>query len=137
MMLHGTQSERDTHNYMEPCKHENTECPPEGCECFCDSCQTDFERGWIERATNENLCVECGVPKQITVTKLLETQYTHFFQPCKDCLPGVKACLTAANLCETCREPLNGPCVKCTCTGKEECSCRECVAFRNQGEESL
>ena len=117
------------------CKHEDAECTVE-CECICDGCQTSFEKGWLERVTKENLCFDCGTPKTLTVAALLETQYTHFFQPCVNCAPAVKACLVAANLCETCREPLLGAaeCTLCFCEETETCACRQCTTFRASRE---
>lgn len=118
---------------MAQCKHEvNTECD-ELCECVCEACQNIFEIMWMERATKDGLCLDCGVPTTVTVESLLQTQYTHFFQPCKACEPTVKACLAKANLCEACRGPLlNGTCVKCTCTNTDTCTCIQCTTYRNQ-----
>jgi len=116
-----------------PCKHTNhSECD-ELCECLCEACQNIFEKMWIERATNDKLCVDCGVPMNITVQSLMETQYTHFFQPCNMCEPNVKTCLAKANLCEACREPLmNDICVRCKCNGTDACVCIQCSTYKKQ-----
>lgn len=106
------------------CLHHGRGC--DNCECQCDGCQEIFETAWEKHVEEENLCMDCGVPKVVTLESLIKEQYTHFFQPCPACAPVLKACLAAANLCETCRAPLNGICKKCTCLGTDECECHEC-----------
>ena len=107
------------------CLHDGKECD-DTCQCHCDGCQEIFETAWEKHVEKENLCMDCGVPKVVTMESLMKQQYIHFFQPCPACISAVKACLAAANLCEMCREPLNGICKKCTCLGTEDGECREC-----------
>lgn len=120
---------------MSTCPHkENPAACDHSCLCHCDECQERYEAGWHAQAAAENLCDACGVPQDdpLTVDRLKETQYIHFYDPCPTCKPRLDATLAAANLCPTCRDPLPGtePCVGCTCTGEEQCPCRQCKAYR-------
>lgn len=113
---------------MEECKHPDCSSCDSMCECLCDTCQANYETKWTEMVIQENLCDLCGVPKHRTIASLFKFQYIHFFQACASCVSGMNSCLAAANLCETCREPLvSGKCIKCICLETESCECRQCA----------
>ena len=122
------------------CKHlDISGCGP-SCECWCDACQSQYEAGWIKRAEEENLCLGCGVPYELTPESLLKEQNTHFFQPCRDCAERFKACMKLAKLCENCHsyseEDCKSPedlgylarCRKCVCDKTDTCNCYTCRA---------
>ena len=96
------------------CRHPDLSGCDNTCECWCDTCQTTYEDFWKKIIVKENLCDRCGVPKVMTLAKLLNAQYIHFFKPCESCRPAFKECMAAAKLCELCRGTLSGSiCTKC------------------------
>lgn len=114
---------------MDICKHTDIDISgcDSACDCWCDGCQSRYESVWFNRATKENLCLDCGIPKELTIENLIKEQYTHFFQPCLTCQATFKECMAAAKLCELCRGPLTDTvCSKCTCLDTDECGCRKC-----------
>jgi hypothetical protein len=112
------------------CKHAATPaCSAATCECWCDSCQAQFETAWDADTASANLCTFCGMPRTVTLAALKEHEGRHFYRPCNDCLPGYVAFMRQHNLCAACRCPLlsaDGVCRECTCEETEACTCREC-----------
>ena len=97
------------------CKHLDISGCDSSCECVCDDCQIRFEAGWAKRAEEKNLCIDCGVPMELTAESLIREQYTHFFQPCQACADVFKACMEVAKLCEKCHSYMgNEPCKRCS-----------------------
>ena len=111
---------------MEACKHVDLSGCGATCECFCDSCQIQYEIGWDKRATDENLCHDCGVPLELTPENLLKEQTTHFFQPCPKCFERFDECMKLAKLCESCHSYTEGECFDCRCDKTETCACYKC-----------
>ena len=113
----------------EPCKHAAvTACGPT-CECWCDSCQAQFETAWDATAASANLCLACGMPRALSLAALKEHEKAHFYRPCRDCLPGYAEFMRRHNLCAACRAPLpsaDGICRDCVCDETDTCKCREC-----------
>jgi hypothetical protein len=128
------------------CKHLDISGCDARCECWCDSCQIQYEAGWMKRAEEEKLCLGCGVPYDLTPNSLLKEQNTHFFQPCRDCAERFSACMKLAKLCESCHSYTEGECKSpenlgylarppaepvlrcknCICEGSEDCNCYNC-----------
>lgn len=114
----------------EPCKHAATPaCDSNACECWCDSCQAQFETAWDATAAAANLCPFCGMPRALSLAALKLHERAHFYRPCNDCLPGYAEFMRRQNLCAACRSPLpaaDGICRECTCEETDDCQCREC-----------
>ena len=100
---------------MEACKHTDISGCDATCECLCDSCQVQYEAAWAKRAAEKSLCVDCGVPIELTPESLLAEQHTHFFQPCPACTDRFKECMKLAKLCESCHSYTEGECKNTVC----------------------
>ena len=82
------------------------------CECQCSVCQDAYEAAWIKTVNEKNLCVQCGIPRVLSIESLWDTQYSHFFSPCQECKEALASFLTFMGLCSICRNPLiDGTCV--------------------------
>ncbi len=112
------------------CKHaDKTVCDSASCECWCDSCQAQFETAWDATAASANLCPFCGMPRTLSLAALDVHERSHFYRPCNDCLPAYAVFMRQNNLCAACRTPLlsaDGICRECTCDETDTCRCREC-----------
>jgi hypothetical protein len=116
---------------MEACKHEKTDCD-NTCECTCDHCQEQFEERWTGIVENQGLCDACGMPKEMSVELLAESQYFHFYQPCEGCREGYLALMAKHAMCIQCQGSLvDNKCPGCFCTEVvETCICRQCRLAR-------
>lgn len=98
------------------CKHPHIASCDETCQCWCETCQQNYEAAWDKRVKEESLCPACGVPLgSYTMEQLLKHQYEHFFMPCQTCEPALKGFMETAGLCYVCRSSLesDGSCAKC------------------------
>ena len=75
-------------------------------DCVCDLCQEKFEKIWAIDAAEKNLCLNCGIPNELSMQALWDTQYSHFFQPCDLCKPLLNDFLNSEGVCVECRAPL-------------------------------
>ena len=97
------------------------------CTCSCDDCQKRFEEGWKALAEKENLCMACGIPRELTLASLMKHQYTHFFDGCALCKPRMIELLEAEKICVNCRAPLTETqCKNCACDNDDACQCVQC-----------
>ena len=76
------------------------------CECICEVCQENYEVAWAKQIVEKNLCIDCGIPKDLSIQGLMQTQEAHFFEACALCKPALEAAFKAAGLCGSCRAPL-------------------------------
>lgn len=118
---------------MESCKHCKTDCD-DMCVCTCDHCQEQFEKNWKGIVSDQALCNECGMPKDMTIELLAESKYIHFYQPCDECRGPYMALMASQALCIQCQGPLDkNKCPGCFCTEVvETCVCRQCTLARKK-----
>lgn len=122
--------------YMEQCQHHPSSCD-ESCECHCNLCTDQFEINWNIFTVENNLCNDCGMPKEMTIESMFKARYTHFYQPCPPCSIPYKAIMTENKLCIGCQGALiDDKCPECFCTQEEACPCRQCIAYRKQNAPS-
>ena len=85
--------------------------------CDCDTCQAIFEAEWDRIVQEKSLCPNCGIPKELSMTSLMEFRYMHFFQPCIACKPILEAFCLSTNICLRCQSPLkDGACPLQSCS---------------------
>ena len=118
---------------QESCEHFQTpNACDAACQCCCDACQERYEAGWARQVAEKNLCALCGIPNgELTLERLEEFKYVHFYQACDDCSPRVQEFFKQQNMCEVCRSPLTaaGDCPFCNSTTPlegEVCGCKGC-----------
>jgi hypothetical protein len=116
----------------EPCKHADKPVCGTTCECWCDSCQHQYEVSWDKQVAAANLCTICGIPRDMTLLTLRIFEGLHFYRACPSCAPGYEAFMRQQNLCAACRGPvpIDGICRECVCTEEDDCTCRECRVER-------
>jgi len=76
------------------------------CECNCETCQAAYVVAWEAQVAEKNLCIVCGIPKELSILSLWNTQTAHFYEPCEDCKPIVDAFFKSVGMCTQCRGPL-------------------------------
>jgi len=87
---------------LSACSCELEECKGQ-CECNCEPCQAAYEAAWMVQVTEKNLCKTCGIPVEISIQTLWDTQTAHFYEPCNDCKPLVEAFFLKVGLCFHCK----------------------------------
>ena len=105
---------------------------------------TTEQEVWEHYAHEHNLCVECGIPYELT-----ELTEESTLQPCEKCVERQREFFEEIGYCEVCKELAveEGMCINCTCICDENgeppwfengmeltCYCRLCREARAEAE---